>query len=174
MSPRKKTESTLHISLLGFFLEKPNYGYEVYKYLSTDTSFFQVWHLKRSQFYSYLEKLFVEKYLSHAFEEGQQYPDRRIFSITQVGKKTLKGWVVTPVEHGREMRQDFLVKLFICQTYFPSSLIALVNNQKETCLQWLNWQETQLLQEHDKIMKLLANYRKMQIQSMIEWLNSIQ
>ncbi len=173
MSPRKKIESTLHISLLGFFLKKPNYGYEVYKYLSTDTSFFTVWHLKRSQFYSYLEKLFVEEFLSQSFEEGQQYPDRRIFSITQLGFETLKAWVVTPVDHGREMRQDFLVKLFICQTYFPASVIELIQNQKATCLQWLSWQETQLLQEHDKIMKLLETYRKMQIQSMIEWLDSI-
>lgn len=174
MSPRKKIDSTLYISLLGFFLKKPNYGYEVYRHLSTETSFFKIWHLKRSQFYNFLEKLFNENYLSHEFEEGQQYPDRRIFSITESGIMTLNDWVKTPVEHGREMRQDFLVKLFICQNYFPVIVEELVENQKLICLQWLNWQGNQLQQEDDQFLNLLTNYRKMQIQSMIEWLELIE
>ena len=174
MSPRIKIDSTLYISLLGFFLEKPNYGYEVYKHLDTATSFFKIWHLKRSQFYNFLEKLFTENYLSHEYEEGQQYPDRRIFSITNSGRLKLINWVETPVEHGREMRQDFLVKLFICQNFFPEKVVELVQNQKSICLDWLEWQENQLIQEEDQFLKLLTNYRKMQIQSMIEWLKLIE
>lgn len=173
MSPRKKIDSSLYIALLGFFIEKPNYGYDVYKYLSTETTFFKIWHLKRSQFYSFLERLFNEQYLSHEIEEGQQYPDRRIFSLTSIGLQTLEEWMVTPVQHGREMRQDFLVKLFILQTYYPNRIAELVNNQNKMCLQWKNDQEQQLIKEIDQFQKLLIIYRKMQIQSMIEWLNLI-
>lgn len=173
MSPRKRIDNSLYVALLGFFIEKPNYGYEVYKYLSNETTLFKIWHLKRSQFYSFLERLFSEKYLSHEIVEGQQYPDRRIFSLTPIGLQTLKDWMVTPVEHGREMRQDFLVKLFILQSYFPSRINELVQNQILICQQWKIDQELQLINETDQFQKLLISYRKMQIQSMIEWLDLI-
>jgi len=173
MSPRKRIDNSLYIALLSFFIEKPNYGYDVYKYLSNETTFFKVWHLKRSQFYSFLERLFIENYLSHEIVEGQQYPDRRIFSLTPIGLQMLKAWTVTPVEHGREMRQDFLVKLFILQSYFPSRINELVQNQRMICQQWKIDQEQQLISESDQFQKLLIIYRKMQIQSMIEWLDLI-
>jgi DNA-binding PadR family transcriptional regulator len=173
MSPRKRIDNSLYIALLSFFIEKPNYGYDVYKYLSNETTFFKIWHLKRSQFYSFLERLFIENYLSHEIVEGQQYPDRRIFSLTPIGLQTLNAWTVTPVEHGREMRQDFLVKLFILQSYFPSRINELVQNQRMICQQWKIDQEQQLISESDQFQKLLIIYRKMQIQSMIEWLDLI-
>lgn len=173
MSPRKRIDNSLYIALLSFFIEKPNYGYDVYKYLSNETTFFKIWHLKRSQFYSFLERLFIENYLSHEIVEGQQYPDRRIFSLTPIGLQMLKAWTVTPVEHGREMRQDFLVKLFILQSYFPSRINELVQNQRMICQQWKIDQEQQLISESDQFQKLLIIYRKMQIQSMIEWLDLI-
>ena len=174
MSPRSKDNNSLYLSLLGFFVEKPNYGYEIYKFLSNETTFFKIWHLKRSQFYSFLERLFNENYLIHQIEGGQQYPDRRIFSITPSGLQVLKDWIVTPVEHGREMRQDFLVKLFILQNYFPEKIEKLVQNQKAICQQWKQEQDSQLENEDDHFQKLLINYRKMQIQSMIEWLDLIE
>lgn len=173
MSPRKKINNSLYVALLGFFIEKSNYGYDVYKYLSNETTFFKIWHLKRSQFYSFLERLFNENCLSHEIVEGQQYPDRRIFSLTPIGLQTLKAWTVTPVEHGREMRQDFLVKLFILQTYFPARINELVQNQRMICQQWKIDQEKQLINETDQFQKLMINYRKMQIQSMIDWLDLI-
>jgi DNA-binding PadR family transcriptional regulator len=173
MSPRKRIDNTLYIALLSFFIEKPNYGYEVYKYLSSETTLFKIWHLKRSQFYSFLERLFNEQYLSHEIEEGQQYPDRRIFSLTPMGLNILQEWMVTPVQHGREMRQDFLVKLFVLQSYYPNRIKELVQNQTLICQQWKHEQEQQLINESDKFQKLLINYRKMQIQSMIDWLDLI-
>jgi len=93
MSPRNKIDSTMYFSLLGFFLKKPNYGYELYKFLSIETVFFKIWFVKQSQFYGYLERLFNEGYLSHELIEGEQYPDRRIFSITEFGKQTLENWI---------------------------------------------------------------------------------
>jgi DNA-binding PadR family transcriptional regulator len=173
MSPRIKIDSTLYISLLGFFFEKPNYGYEIYKYISNETSFFKIWFLKRSQFYGFLERLFTENYLSEKFIEGEQYPDRRIFSITDAGVKKLEDWIITPVNHGREMRQEFLAKLFIAHKIQKKKIKTLVGNQQIICAQWKHEQEKELLVENDQFQKLLINYRKMQIQSMLDWLDQI-
>jgi DNA-binding PadR family transcriptional regulator len=170
MSPRTKTESTLYLSLLGFFLKKPNYGYEMYKYLLNETAFFKIWFVKQSQFYGYLERLFLEGYLSQVFKEGDQYPARRIFSITKTGTITLENWIISPVKRGREMRQEFLAKLFISQNSYKEKIEILIHNQTALCHQWIKEQDEILLSEEDQFQKLLINYRKMQIQAMIDWL----
>ena len=174
MSPRQKIDSSLYIALLAFFIDKPSHGYEIYKFLESEIAFFKIWLLKRSQFYSYLDRLYSEGFLSQQIEEGTQYPDRRIFSITVFGKEKLEEWLISPVQHGREMRQDFLIKLYISQKFFPDEIPLLVNNQRNTCQQWIIGQETQLTMEKDQIQFFLINYRKMQIQSMIDWLNLIE
>ncbi|MDO9085785.1 MAG: helix-turn-helix transcriptional regulator [Anaerolineaceae bacterium] len=174
MSPRNKIESTMYFSLLGYFLKKPNYGYELYKFLSNETVFFKIWFVKQSQFYGYLERLFNEGYLSHELIEGEQYPDRRIFSITELGNQTLENWIISPVNHGREMRQEFLVKLFIAQNSYKEKIDILINNQKIICNQWIDEQDENLKNEDDKFQLLIINYRKMQIEAMINWLNLVQ
>ena len=174
MSQRQKFESSLYISLLSFFLEKPSLVYEIYKFLETEIAFFKIWYLKRSQFYNFLDRLYSEGLLSQQYEEGTQYPDRRIFSLKNIGYDKLNDWVISPVQHGREMRQDFLVKLYISQKYFSDNINLLVNNQRNICYQWKKDQESQLVSENDQFQIYLINYRKMQIQSMIDWLNLIE
>lgn len=174
MSPRKKDESTLYLTLLGFFIEKPNYGYELYKHISNETSFFKIWHLKQSQFYGFLERLYIEGFLTQQMITGGQYPDRKLFTITPVGSKQLENWITIPVKRGREMRQEFIAKLFIARNYFEETIEVLVNNQRLLCSQWLEEQDEYLRNEEDQFQKLLIDYRKKQIQAMMDWLDEVK
>jgi DNA-binding PadR family transcriptional regulator len=173
MSPRTKIESSLYYSLLGFFINKPSYGYELYKYISKETSFFNIWYLKQSQFYGFLERLFNEGFLSPKLIEGEQYPDRKLFTITDAGIQQLENWITTPVKRGREMRQEFIAKLFIAQNFYEEKIELLVENQMNVCHQWLDEQDLCLFNEKDHFQILLINYRKKQIQAMLEWLKQI-
>ncbi|PKO07520.1 MAG: hypothetical protein CVU41_02170 [Chloroflexi bacterium HGW-Chloroflexi-3] len=173
MSPRTKIESKLYLALLGFFIDKPGYGYELYKYISSETSFFKIWYLKQSQFYAFLERLFHEGFLSQNLIEGDQYPDRKLFTITEAGIHQLESWIITPVKHGREMRQEFIAKLFIAQNTYKDKIMLLVDNQMSVCHQWLKEQDIFLNDEKDHFQILLIDYRKKQIQAMVEWLKQI-
>lgn len=173
MSPRTKIENNLYLSLLGFFINKPSYGYELYKYITKETSFFKIWYLKQSQFYGFLERLFQEGFLSPKLIEGEQYPDRKLFTITETGIQQLNNWITAPVKRGREMRQEFIAKLFIAQNYYEEKIELLVENQMYVCQQWLDEQDLFLINEKDHFQILLINYRKKQIQAMLEWLNQI-
>ena len=173
MSPRTKIESSLYLSLLGFFIEKPSYGYELYKYISKETSFFKIWYLKQSQFYGFLERLFHEGFLSQTMVEGDQYPDRKLFTITEPGLEQLERWIIKPVNRGREMRQEFIAKLFIAQNFYKEKIGLLVENQKSECYKWLENQELFLINEKDHFQILLIDYRTKQIQAMLDWLEQI-
>ena len=173
MSPRTKMESTLYLSLLGFFINKPNYGYDLYKHISKETSFYKIWYLKQSQFYGFLERLFNEGFLSQEMIEGDQYPDRKLFTITESGIQQLENWIIIPVKRGRDMRQEFIAKLFIAQKIYKVKTELLVENQIGVCYQWLEEQDVFLLNEKDQFQILLINYRKKQIQAMLDWLKQI-
>ncbi len=173
MSPRRKVESTLYLALLGFFIEKPKYGYELYKHISRDTSFFKIWYLKQSQFYGFLERLFNEGFLSQKMIEGDQYPDRKLFTITDEGIRKLKDWITNPVKRGREMRQEFFAKLFIAKYFFEDRIESLIENQIKLCTQWIEEQDEYLINEKDQFQILLIDYRKKQIQAMIDWLDQV-
>jgi DNA-binding PadR family transcriptional regulator len=173
MSPRTKIESSLYYSLLCFFINKRSYGYELYNYISKETSFFNIWYLKQSQFYGFLERLFNEGFLSPKLIEGEQYPDRKLFTITDAGIQQLENWITTPVKRGREMRQEFIAKLFIAQNFYEEKIELLVENQMNVCHQWLDEQDLCLINEKDHFQILLINYRKKQIQAMLEWLKQI-
>ncbi len=173
MSPRNKIENNLYISLLGFFIEKPWYGYELYKYIIHETSFSRIWFLKQSQFYGFLDRLSEDGFLSQQLIEGNQYPDRKLLTITAGGKEQLADWLASPVKRGRDMRQEFLVKLFIGKEYLPQKVHNLIKNQKSMCQKWIKDQTKLLENEKDQFQILLIKYRSMQIQTMLDWLDMI-
>jgi DNA-binding PadR family transcriptional regulator len=48
-------------------------------------------------------------------EPSSAGPPRTIYSATDHGHATLDAWLVTPVEHVREIRNGFLLKLLIAE-----------------------------------------------------------
>ena len=114
MSPRKKESNGMRIALLGFFIENSFHGYELYKIISQSSEFNIIWDLKQSLFYNHLEILNQEGFLNKDVLEGSQYPDRKVYKLSETGRVCFLNWLVQPVNHGREMRQEFLAKIFFC------------------------------------------------------------
>jgi len=64
--------------------------------------------------------------------------------------------------------------LDITQNMYKEKIDILINNQKIICNQWIDEQDENLKNENDKFQSLIINYRKMQIEAMINWLNLVQ
>ena len=169
MSPRKKENKTLIFALLGFFLEQPYHGYELYKHIQLLPEFKKIWSIKQSLFYGYLDKFHNEGYLFQEILEGGIYPDRKVYHITNTGREKVLDWMIDPVLHGREMRQEFLAKLFFAMRQESDIAKKLLNNQKTECETWLNVINSS--QAGDNIYEdLIIQYRFRQIKAMIDWL----
>jgi PadR family transcriptional regulator, regulatory protein AphA len=52
MSPRQSSPLSLEFILLGFLLEKPVHGYDLYRDISKINDLSEVWHIKQSQLYA--------------------------------------------------------------------------------------------------------------------------
>lgn len=174
MSPRKKDTNGLRTALLGFFLEKSFHGYELFKNITQTSEFKIIWNIKQSLFYNHLEVLNNEGLLDKSIFEGSQYPDRKVYKISEKGREVFFNWMVEPVSHGREMRQEFLAKLFFAIKQKQEFGWDLIQAQKNECALWINAIKIEKLAQNNIYQDLIFEYRIKQIEAMIDWLNFVE
>jgi len=114
--------------VLGALMKGRMHGYEIMKFLKKNLSF--AWTLGTSQLYLLLGRL-----ESRSLVEGKQIdqdrrPSKRVFSLTAKGKEFVIRWLEVPSLHVRDVRIEFVCKLFFIKMFSPKSGQILFNNQK--------------------------------------------
>ncbi|HMN29995.1 MAG TPA: PadR family transcriptional regulator [Caldilineaceae bacterium] len=170
------TSLTIEHALLGFVYEHPVHGYEIYQRLSASNGLWQVWRLKQSQLYALLAKLEEAEYLAASLQPQDARPPRKIYALTEAGRRAFLHWVTTPVTHGRQIRIEFRAKLYFAQRQGPAVLGQLLEQQTVTCQQWLAVYQKQSSPEVEKNFFLYTahQFRLSQIESFLNWLATCQ
>jgi len=75
-------------------------------------------------------------------------PARRVYHLTPAGRAELQRWLEEPVARTREIRLEFLVKLFFALQLDPALARRLVAEQRAVCQQLIASLESQLLALH--------------------------
>ena len=165
---------TTELALLGFLSGQPMYGYEIHQRMSDPDGLGQVWQVKQSQLYALLGKLEEEGYLTSEVQLQEARPPRKIFHLTESGQAIFQDWLSSPVEHGRDMRLDFLVKLYFLQDN-PSALRLLVEKQRAVSQGWQMHQEESLEPSQPPVYPwFVRQFRRQQIQAILNWLDEVQ
>jgi DNA-binding PadR family transcriptional regulator len=123
-------------AVLGILAEKDLHGYELKS--SFDEKVGDFWSLNYGQIYSTLDRLEKEDLVTHDRQAQDKRPDKKIYSITSKGRKELAGWLATPVNKVRALRDDFFIKLLFINKSGLSSLLALIEKQKTMYLSQMN------------------------------------
>jgi PadR family transcriptional regulator AphA len=172
MSPMVKLPLTIEHALLGFLREQPMHAYEIHQTLRRPEALGLVWRLKQSIVYVMLERLEEEGYLSTTLEPQQSRPPRKLLHLTEAGREAFERWRVTPVEHGRDFRIEFLAKLYFANQDNPTTVAHLLAAQRAACREWrdsLHHQAEQLPQ-HDYDW-LVLQFRIGQLDAIMNWLD---
>jgi PadR family transcriptional regulator, regulatory protein AphA len=159
--------------LLGMISETPMHGYDVFKILQQPGGMSEIWHVNQSNLYALLDGLEEKGYLlSHQIQIGNS-PTRKEFHLTSAGAAIFDKWVREPVNHGRDMRQEFLAKLYFALKENPETIKTLVIRQKAIIDQWLADIDASLseLTVEDVYDRLVLESRKKQIIAWRDWLN---
>jgi len=166
------TTLTVEYALLGFVYEQPTHGYDIYQQLSDSRGLWQVWRMKQSQLYALLTKLEDDGYLVTTLQPQATRPPRKIYSLTAVGRKTFEQWLATPVTHGRQMRLEFLAKLYFAYRQGLTVVLPLIEQQVVTCQRWLAEVQEQsgLPLGDDPFAYAVQQFRITQIESFLTWL----
>lgn len=131
MPPKPAGMQSLEYVLLGMLAQQPRHGYELHKELSNLEGLGLVWRIKQAQLYALLDKLESQGYLSSRTITTESHPPRKEFHLTQAGHKAFEAWMLSPVEHGREIRQGFLAKFYFARLYGEETARRVIEAQRD-------------------------------------------
>jgi DNA-binding PadR family transcriptional regulator len=107
------------------------HGYDLARQFSPDAPLGNVVRLEPGMVYHHLKKLERLGWVTVVPAEVQGRPARRLVALSQSGRIELERWLAEPVAHTREIRLDFLVKLYLALLLDPSLAVRLVDEQRE-------------------------------------------
>jgi DNA-binding PadR family transcriptional regulator len=101
-------------SVLALLADEPAHGWALAKELSSTGSVGRVWGVGRPLVYRALDVLESRGLIEEVgSERGARGPNRAIFSATPQGRADLRRWLRQPVDHVRDVRSLFLLKLVL-------------------------------------------------------------
>ena len=166
MSPRQKEPLTYEHALLGFVVSTPLHAYALHLAL-VRSPLGQVWHLKQSACYAMISRLVDEAYID-ADGEAQTARGKRMLNITAPGHVAFATWITAPVAHPRDMRIEFLAKLYFASKQSIAHRTALITAQQAKITHWY-------VDAHgvDQFTADVHAYRRGQIDAIALWLNHL-
>lgn len=125
-APLSRTE----YAVLGLLAECPSHGFAIFKELRPGTAVGRVFTVRRPLVYRALDRLVEAGFAEPVHTEpGDAGPQRVIHHITDSGLCRLGEWLQEPVEHVRDIRIEFLLKLALLQRSGVSPL-TLIRGQR--------------------------------------------
>ena len=110
--PRVKTHLTpAEYAVLGLLRKWPAYGYELQRQLSGGQGLARVCPVEPAMVYAILKSLSGLELIDGEWDNSS-YPPRAVYAATAEGDAAFLRWLNQPVGRMREVRQDFMVKLY--------------------------------------------------------------
>ena len=156
-------------ALLGILMTGPKHGYELHSYMSARMNEF--WQLSMSQIYALLKRLEREGCIVSRQERQENRPAKRIFSLTQTGKRRFLSWVQSPVPHVRDFRIEFMAKLFFIRELHLRQGDSLIDRQIEVLQKKRGGIEGSKEKITDAFERLLFSFKTAQTSAVLKWLH---
>lgn len=171
MSPMVKAPLTMEHALLGFLLEEPMHAYEMHQRLHKSGGLGHVWRIKQSQLYALLARLEEAGYLTTVTTLQETRPARKMLHLTPAGRAAFETWRETPVYRGRDLRQEFLAKLYFAHLEGPECVRKLVAAQREANRTMLANLQARAEAAKQPYTRLVYEFRCSQVNATQKWLD---
>ena len=170
---------SLKYAILSMVINKEKSGYDIAKEFKSTINFF--WQASHQQIYKTLATLEDANWVKYQIKKQQDKPDKKTYSITEVGRNELAKWVAEPSK-AQTIRNELLVKLLSIETVGIDIIIKELQRYSLKIKQQLEIYN-QIVQEHYQCepeslpslyyMSLYLTVRKGIIwaKSEIDWLN---
>jgi len=164
-------------ALLGLLAEGSAHGYELHRSFAPDGPLADVYRLEINQLYALLKKLAEMGLVEQSgLEPVGGAPPRRYFSITPSGLEELDIWLHEPVPHTREVRLEFLVKLYFAISRGPGQARDLLAAQRNVTLRTLSGLQEQIKSASlpaGDFRRLVLELRLKQSEAVLDWLDDL-
>jgi DNA-binding PadR family transcriptional regulator len=113
-TPRTEPNLTEWV-VLALAAEGPTHGWAVARLIGKGGPLGEAWSSSRPLVYRAVDRLLVDGMLRSAGRSEGRGPDRERFEVTAAGAEAVERWLRTPVDHVRDLRTAFLVKLLLLE-----------------------------------------------------------
>jgi DNA-binding PadR family transcriptional regulator len=168
MSPLLQTSLTIEYALLGVVRAEALHGYEINRRLVETPELRLVWRVKQSRLYALLARLEDEGLLDATLEPQDGRPPRKVYHLTPAGSRAFERWLTQPVQLPREMRLEFMLKLYFAQREGPETVLQLIDSQLAICERWLATQTDSEMPS--AYVRAVRRYRRGHIEAIRDWL----
>jgi PadR family transcriptional regulator, regulatory protein AphA len=127
----KKPRNPADYPVLGVLFRGPAHGYDLCRELRERLG--EVWRLRTSHIYALLAGLEKDGLVSHERVDQETRPAKKVFSITDEGRLVFLTWVRSPVTNVRDIRLEFLAKLYFSRFDSSTAVVDLISNQLSVC-----------------------------------------
>ncbi|MEZ4523609.1 MAG: PadR family transcriptional regulator [Thermomicrobiales bacterium] len=158
-------------AVLGLLAIQPRHGYDLAKEFSPETVLGDIVHLESGMLYAHLKKLERLGWVDAELEPQEARPARKVFNLTDEGRDELRRWLSEPVDKTRDIRLEFLLKLYLAYQTSPARVEQLVREQQAICEQFVKSLEAQIDNEDDEFRSLVLEMRLAQNQALARWLD---
>jgi DNA-binding PadR family transcriptional regulator len=166
-----KAPLTMELALLGFLRDEPMHAYEMHQQLHRAEALGLVWRIKQSQLYALLARLEEAGYLTTVTTPQETRPARKMLHLTPAGRAAFEVWRITPVQHGRDLRQEFLAKLYFAQQEGAAYVEKLVEAQRVACQTILAALRARAEAAEQPYARLVFEFRCSQVEATYQWLD---
>ena len=159
-------------AVLGLVAEGPTHGFAIAQQLADEHALGRVWTVRRPLVYRSIATLLSDGFVVEAGDApGTRGPQRAMLRVTAPGRRALQRWLMTPVDHLRDVRSEFLVKLALLERSGSphTDLVALQLRQFEPVFAALRRRT-----RHEGFDAVLAGWRREQAHAVERFLRSLQ
>ena len=162
-----KTKPASEYALLGVLMNGPIHGYQILRSLKGGLG--STWHIPASQLYAQLKRLEGRGLVRAEMEHRDDRPSRRVFELTDLGGRAFRTWALSPCEHIRDLRIEFLAKLFFIKNLSLDGS-SLIKAQTEVLEQAIKRMKGSIGHDEDPYERLTAEFKLATAEAWIHWL----
>jgi DNA-binding PadR family transcriptional regulator len=159
----------LEAAILGFLMQGPLHGYDLHRRVEGELG--RIWTIGISNLYGALKRLESAGHITCTLTPQENRPPRKVYTLTPAGQRKFLDWVERPVPAMREVRVEFLAKLYFQRMLNLEGAAALIAAQEAMCRERNAWLEQSAAQcaPHD-FTRLVFDFRRRQVQAILDWL----
>lgn len=174
--PRPAQPAEHAILGLLYFEQGGGHGYDLARHFADDQALGDVLKLEPGMLYHHLKKMARTGWVTVDIEPQGTRPPRQVYTLTEEGTSELLRWLREPVRHTREIRLEFLVKLYFARLLDPDLAIELIRGQLDKSREMESGLESRLgasVAPSSDFARQVLDLRLLQTRAAITWLESL-
>ncbi|TXG80415.1 MAG: PadR family transcriptional regulator [Thermomicrobiales bacterium] len=174
--PRPAQPAEHAILGLLYFEQDGGHGYDLARHFGDEQPLGDVLKLEPGMLYHHLKKLARTGWVTVDIEPQGTRPPRQVYTLTEEGKDELLRWLREPVQHTREIRLEFLIKLYFARLLDPVLAADLIRGQLAKSREMEAMLEARLgdaTSPTDDFGRQVLDLRLLQTRAAIAWLESL-